>query len=490
MGRQKTDPGRDKMKDLNKDVQGSDHIFDHSPEVSLAEMLQARECRFMRQQALLQRFPDCTLVCFTMNIAGPVKNSPLIRRGFLYGCELLKQQMMRFRKRPVYEAVYDEPTGNEGFFVFSLPPVMVKRLAADLEDHDGIGRLFDMDVLDASGVKLDREALGIAPRTCLLCAQPAKVCARSRTHPVDELQEKTAALLRDFFRECDLRTIAQDACRALLYEVCTTPKPGLVDRNNCGSHRDMDIFTFMDSTAALHPYFRRCGEIGMDNRENTPEETFEKLRQAGIKAERCMLRVTRGVNTHKGAIFTMGLACAALGRLEHEKWSKPAAVLAACAELATGVTERDFKKIKEKTAHVGPADEELLSFGEKLYLQYGIRGVRGQAEDGFPAVLNAGLPALERELSAGADINRAGSVALLAILRSCTDTNLIARGGREAQLKAVATVDALLMEQSPPSPEVIAELDRLFIEENLSPGGSADLLGLCCLLHFLQTEEA
>ena len=524
----------------------TDYLTDYSKEISLEEMLRARECRLLRQQALLRRFPEGALVCFTMNIAGPVKNSPLIRRGFLYGCELLKEQLLRFRKRPVYEAVYDEPTGNEGYFVFSLPPAMVKRLTAEIEDHDRIGRLFDMDVLDPSGAKLDREPLGFAPRTCLLCAQPARVCARSRTHPVAELRGKTDALLREFFRERDLRTIAQDACRALLYEVCTTPKPGLVDRNNSGSHRDMDIFTFMDSTTALQPYFRLCGEAGMDNRENAPEDTFAKLRQAGIEAERCMLRATRGVNTHKGSIFTMGLACAALGRLEHEKWSDPAAVLDACAQLAAGVTERDFKglaaakpggkdfagkhfaerdfagkdfaerdfagkdfagkhfaerdfagkdfagKDSQNAAGkkaFGSADDLPLSFGEMLYLQYGIRGVRGQAEDGFPAVLNSGLPMLERELAAGADINRAGSVALLAILRDCTDTNLIARGGREAQLDVAAIADALLKEQPAPPQEVIAGLDRLFIEENLSPGGSADLLGLCYLLHFLRTEE-
>ena len=466
-------------------------ITAESEEVSLPQILDARERRWRRQQALLRQYPECALVCFTMNIAGPIKNSPLIRRGFVYGCALLKQQLMRFRKKPVREIIYDEPTGNEGYFLLPLPPLVVKRLTADLEDNDRIGRLFDMDVLDASGTKLDRQALGLAPRACLICGQQAFACARSRAHPVGKLQEKTASLLRDFFRERDLRTIARDACRALLYEVCTTPKPGLVDRNNNGSHKDMDIFTFMDSTAALCPYFHRCGEIGMDYRDQTPAETFEQLRRAGIEAERSMFGVTKGVNTHKGAIFTMGLACAAIGRLEHEKWSDPAAVLTSCGELAAGIVERDLQKAKEKTALESSANAaDLLSFGEKLCLQYGIRGVRGQAEDGFPAVLNAGLPMLERELAAGADINRAGSVALLAILRACTDTNLIARGGREAQLDVTAIVDALLKEQRAPSAEVIAGLDRLFIEENLSPGGSADLLGLCFLLHFLKTEEA
>lgn len=460
-----------KMEDKNRKIK-------REAEVSLAEMLEARERRVFRQQELMRAYPGMTLVCFTMNIAGPVKNSPLIRRGFSHGCALLRQQLMRFRQKPVYEAVFDETTGNEGYFVLDIPPLTVKRMTADLEDHDRIGRLFDMDVLDGEGGKVDREELGLAPRTCLLCGQPAKACARSRAHTVAELQEKTNRMLEGFVRAHDLQTIAQDACRALLYEVCTTPKPGLVDQNNSGSHKDMDIFTFMDSAAALQPYFYRCGEIGMDNRKKTPEETFSLLRQAGVEAERSMFRVTNGVNTHKGAIFSVGLACAALGRLDHEKWSDPAAVLTACGELAAGITERDFKDLTD-----------ARTVGEKLYLQYGIRGVRGQAEDGFPAVLNGGLPVLERELSAGADINRAGSVALLAIICADTDTNLIARGGRQLQLDVTAQIDALLKEQASPSYATIMQLDCEFIDKNLSPGGSADLLGLCYLLHFLKTEE-
>lgn len=533
----------------------SNHLNEPCAEVSLIQMLDARERRFLRQQELLHTWPGNTLVCFTMNIAGPVKNSPLIRRGFLHGCEQIRRQLMRFRKKPVYEILFDELTGNEGYFVIDLPPMEVKRMMADLEDHDGIGRLYDMDVLDAAGTKLDRQELGLEPRTCLLCGRPAKACARSREHTVAQLREKTTSLLQDFFRLRDLQTIAQDACRALLYEVCTTPKPGLVDRNNSGSHTDMDIFTFMDSAAVLQPYFYRCGEIGMDNRTKTPQETFALLRQAGIEAERTMFGATRGVNTHKGAVFSMGLACAALGRLDHAAWSDPAAVLATCGELAAGITGRDYRKLallaKEagispepgsaETAHMpaaapspasaafsappgpekepagpytpsdkdkesavthAPADKdeesaapytlsgpETLTAGEKLYLQYGIRGVRGQAEDGFPAVLEAGLPVLNRELAAGADINRAGTVAMLAILCADTDTNLITRGGRQTQLGINARIEALLRDCPSPAEEVIADLDRQFIEKNLSPGGTADLLGLCYLLHFLQTEE-
>ena len=484
-------------------------------EVTLPDMLEARERRVWRQQELRGRYPGLTMVCFTMNIAGPVKNSPLVRRGFLHGCGQIRQQLMRIRKRAEYEVLFDEFTGNEGYFMIALPPLEVKRMTVEVEDGDPIGRLFDMDVLDPDGRKLDRTELNaggspdsgshsvptankIRPRTCLLCGRPAKECARSRVHTVGQLQEKTTQLLTGFVRERDLKTIARDACRALLYEVCTTPKPGLVDRVNTGSHRDMDIFTFMDSAASLQPYFRRCGEIGMDTRDASPEETFRQIRQAGVAAERDMLEVTHGVNTHKGAIFSIGIACAALGRLEHSLWKDPASVLAECGRIAAGLASRDFAKLSAKTGAAETADNTAsetsvpagtpLTSGEKLYLRYGIRGVRGQAEDGFPAVLYEGLPVLEKELAAGTDINRAGSVAMLAILCADTDTNLIARGGRQLQLEVTEQVRRLLEKTPSPEEKVIIDLDQQFIEKNLSPGGSADLLGLCYLLHFLKTE--
>ena len=244
----------------------------------------------------------------------------------------------------------------------------------------------------------------------------------------------------------------------------------------------MDIFTFMDSAAALQPYFRHCGEIGMDTRTREPSETFRQIRLAGMAAERDMLRVTHGVNTHKGAIFSMGIVCAALGRMNHAQWSSPEAVLSECGRIADGIMKTDF----QKKTHTEEAGAPARTTGEKLFLQYGIRGVRGQAEDGFPAVLHAGLPALERELSRGADINRAGSVALLELLCADTDTNLVARSDLQTQKEVTEQIRCLLAETPSPDEAAIADLDRQFIEKNLSPGGSADLLGLCYLLHFLK----
>ena len=446
-------------------------------EVTLPEMLEARERRAARQQALLQRYGK-TMVCFTMNIAGPVKNSPLIRRGYALGKKLLRQQLTAAGISVAFFEEIQEKTGNEAIFLLDAQPLAVKAVTVEIEDHAPVGRLYDMDVLCPDGRKLDRQELGREGRKCLICGAMAQACARSRTHSVAQLQEKTRRILEDAVLREDCQTAARLAAQALLYEVAITPKPGLVDRENSGSHKDMDFFTFQASAAALYPYFSRCVEIGRQTED--AQETFRRLRLPGKMAEGEMLHATAGVNTHKGAIFSMGILCGALGRLERRQWGEPEAVLAECAAMTEGLVSQDYGNLTPETAKTA---------GQKLYLQYGITGVRGQAEAGFPAVLNAGLPKLEAALAAGKSINEASCAALLAMLADTVDTNMIHRGGYDLAKKTAEQMGQLLKKEPYPTKETLEALDEAFIRDNLSPGGTADLLALTLMLHFLKEES-
>ena len=202
--------------------------------------------------------------------------------------------------------------------------------------------MFDMVDLCPEGTKIDRAELGLPPRLCLICGGPARECARSRTHSAEQLQARTKELLTQALEEEDSILIARLASQALLYEVCTTPKPGLVDREGNGSHKDMDIFTFMNSASALWPYFQACSRIGMQTARLSPEKTFQQIRFRGQRAEADMLAATRGINTHKGAIFSLGILCSALGRLPKELWKMPDAVLKECAAMTAGLVAADF----------------------------------------------------------------------------------------------------------------------------------------------------
>lgn len=444
--------------------------------VSLPDMLEAREGRYWMQQLLLKKYGK-PLLCFTMNIAGPVKNSDLILRGFRTGQRFIRQQLETAGIRVVHQAEITVFTGNEAFYVLDGDPVQVKSLTCEVEDSTEIGRLFDMDVMDETGQQVSRKTLNLSERKCLICGGPAKNCSSRRIHSVPELQEKTRSILQKTFRQEDEETVARLAVQSLLYEVCTTPKPGLVDRRNSGSHRDMDIFTFMASSAALHPYFRQCAAIGMDTAGLDAPETFRRLRWAGKQAESLMKTATGGVNTHKGAIFSLGVLCGALGRMEREDWKAPEKVLDECAAMVCGVTAGDFDGVTEENAR---------TVGQRLFLRYGITGVRGQAEEGFPAVKHAGLPTLEKALSEGRSLNDAGCLALLALMTAATDTNLIARSDRETQLQVTEQVRAMLTADEMPDTAALEELDEQFIRQNLSPGGSADLLAMTYFLHDLK----
>ena len=445
-------------------------------EVSLREMLDARERRAEKQRELLEDSGQ-TLVCFTMNIAGPVKNSPLIGRGYALGRRLLRQQLAAAGMEVTHFEEIREKTGNEAFFLVDSSPLAVKKITSEIEDSAPIGRLFDMDVLDKTGRKIDRQELGKEGRRCLICGGMATACARSRAHGVAQLQEKTTQILEAALLQADSQCAARLAVQALLFEVAVTPKPGLVDRENSGSHRDMDMFTFLSSGAGLFPYFAQCVKIGRQG--GTPEETFRALRTPGLLAEGQMLSSTGGVNTHKGAIFSMGILCGALGRLERQAWGDSDRVLAQCAAMTRGLTARDFAGLTSETARTA---------GQKLYLRYGITGVRGQAEAGFPTVGKIGLPKLEAALSQGKSINEAGCAALLAMLADTVDTNMIHRGGYE-QAKAASEQAKHLLEREPfPGAKALEEMNRDFVEKNLSPGGTADLLAMTLMLHFLKEE--
>lgn len=327
-----------------------------------------RERRVWHQQELLGAYGK-PLVCFTMNIAGPVKDSPLIRRGFAGGGNWLERQFLRCGIKPLKIDLSKAVTGPEAFYVLDAEPLTIKKLTTLVEDASPLGRLFDMDVLRPDGKKVDREELHLEGRKCLVCGGPAKVCSSRRVHPVAELQARTTAILTETMDTLDAATAARQAVRALLYEVTTTPKPGLVDRRNSGSHTDMDSFTFMSSAASLYPYFEACTRAGRKTADGPAPETFAALRPLGCEAEGEMLAATHGVNTHKGAIFSIGIVCAGAGPPGPCRLGRP-------GPRAGGSLDHDGRADGKRLC--GVTAENAVTAGQKLYVQYGITGVRGR----------------------------------------------------------------------------------------------------------------
>lgn len=443
-------------------------------EASLAEILDARERRTWEQERL-RTGHGAPVISFTLNIPGPVKDSPLIRRGFRAGREQLEAGLRAAGLNVLCRSELLAHTGCEALYAVEGSAQEIKALCVSIEDGSPLGRLFDMDVIDPGGRKLDREEVGRPPRGCMVCLAPGRDCAARRVHPVPELQAAARRILEEHFAAADRACVSSLVTRALLEEVCVTPKPGLVDRSNNGSHRDMDVFTFAASAAALAPYWGRCFRLGQETARSAPEDTFRALRAAGQEAERTMFIATGGVNTHKGAVFTLGLICGAAGRLwtPEAPCRDPEAILAACAAMSARDLGAELDALAAETARTA---------GQRLYLSHGAGGIRAEASLGFPSIREIALPALRYALDAGRSRNDAGIAALLHLVAAVEDTNMLSRGGPEAARQAAERCARLLERDPFPSPEVAAALDREFISQNLSPGGCADLLSAALFL--------
>ena len=407
-------------------------------------MLLARDRRASRQAALLARY-GCPVISFTMNIAGPVKDSPLIRYAFRSGL----RQLEALPCAQLCREVIFEPTGPEALLVYETQDAqLLKAFCIRLESEGEAGRLFDLDVLDANGEKLSRET----GRTCLVCGGPVSVCSRSRAHGLEAITARTRTILEAFAAE----TLGEMAENALLAEVHFTPKPGLVDEANNGAHRDMDVPLFERSAHALRPCFEEFVRLGIQGASPAA------LQQAGVRAEQAMFAATGGVNTHKGAIYSGALLLHAAGRL------------------LSGEEEGDLCELAAQTAAAIPAPTG--THGAAVRAQCG--GIRTEAFSGYPTA-QAGL----RQLRQSGPLD-----ALLLSMSRLDDSTLWHRGGAEgAQLVRSRAADILAAPASEREART-RRLDAELIERNLSPGGSADLLAMAFFLEkalpLLGQEEA
>lgn len=434
-------------------------------EVGVMDMLRARDERVERQRRMLAAH-GLPLVSFTMNIAGPVKTGGRIRRAFFEG-EGRIEAVLAARRARVSEKIRTlEFTGNEALWAVDANAADLKNWMRDIEEEHPLGRLFDIDVLDADGQKLSR----VGCRKCLICGGDVHACARSRAHSAQELFRRTQEIIREYFDGEYARFAGMCAQRALLYEAVTTPKPGLVDAADNGAHSDMDLFSFMASASALGGWFERAARTGM---MRLPEgETFARLRAEGLRAEADMLRMTGGVNTHRGALFSLGVACCAAGRMG--EGASVDEILACAGRIARHALE-DFD---------GLTMDKVSTGGEKQFLERGLTGIRGEAAAGFPSVKQWGLPALKAALERGESINDAGLHALLSLMAHVPDSNILRRRGEEALRKAQARAGVLL--DGGFTHEDLRRMNEDFIRENISPGGSADLLALTYFLHLIE----
>ena len=267
--------------------------------------------------------------------------------------------------------------------------------------------------------------------------------------------------------------LADFAVEALIDEDDLSPKPALVDRRGNGAHTDLHLGLMHASALSLWPMFKEMAEAASTT-NSIDLSLREALGRIGREGEQAMLKTTGGVNTHRGAIWALGLLVAA-------------AALDPSAVSANALTLRAARLALLEDRYAPNSS----SHGSQVAQRYGARGAREEAQLGFPAVTQLGLPQLKRSRLAGHGEQNARLDALLAIMTSLADTCVLYRAGvpgLQAMQQGARAVLEAGGSASLAGRRCLNELDQQLLAMNASPGGAADLLAACLLIDRLEQE--
>ena len=316
-----------------------------------------------------------------------------------------------------------------------------------------------IDALTARYNELMQELLpkqGITVKTVERLVQDGQPVSASRVRQAlaDGSLSQAAALVPATTVPYLIAHMATDALRA---ELLTTPKPGLVDRNDNGAHKDMDLAMMNRSIDALLPYFVKLALLGC----NDAMPTADEVRQIGLEAERVMLNATGGVNTHRGALFSMGLATLTAA------W---------CMAHDAKANEKQLQDlIMQVAAGFAPT---AGTHGNDAVNAHRVTGALNLAKAGYEQLFSDWLPAYRRYLAE--DDSTACHKLLLLIMSQLDDTNVIHRVGYEQAQQVKHEAQALLHNYSE---QAMEQMNRDYIVRNISPGGSADMVALTLFIH-------
>lgn len=320
--------------------------------------------------------------------------------------------------------------------------------------------------------------------------------------------------------------VARLAVRALHAELCLYPKPGLVSPVDSGSHDDMDAGTFMRSMFALRHYFKKICLAGWN------DAPFAQLKKLGIAAEAAMLKATRRVNTHRGAIFSLGMLCASAGRAGAQgtpltpaalravmliRWGEELAHHAATSVASTADEEASQASDAPTREHGAAASDvpggehaslaadapagrtrrshackAALSNGLRVAARYAVSGAREEGALGLPSVFEIGIPALLAARARGATVTEERVDTLYALMAHISDSNVYHRAGPQGAQIVRDHAQRFLTQGGTARADWRADAlhsHRIFIQHRLSPGGAADLLAACCLVQSLSALD-
>lgn len=276
-----------------------------------------------------------------------------------------------------------------------------------------------------------------------------------------------------------LQQIDTYLAQAILLEVMTHPKPGLVTRFSNGAHDDMSILTFAMSSPIISTGFTEFVNLAVQH-QGTTAELFTKVRLRGIHYEKKLLYATQGINTQRGILFVGGILATACGYLSQQQDFYSEEIFTIIKTLTKNLVEKELEELPKKNT---------LTIGEQLYHKYKITGIRGEVMSGLPSVRLHGLPALKFALNNNINLNDSLVHTLLTLISVTEDSNVVWRSSYTTLLEVQNMAKNCLRLGSIFSiqgKKEIQNLEKIFLAQRISPGGSADLLSITLALYLLE----
>jgi len=399
-----------------------------------ADILIYREKRYKKIQKLKTRFN--AVITVKTNIPGDNKNHHL--------AYFLTNFFFNHIPSELYEETMCFESIDGPYFLLGSyhSPITLKRALIALEDQTKLGRFIDLDVFDGNQF-LSRGKL----RPCFICDEPAFVCGRKHSHSVEELLNFMETSVEEYLVE-ETKNIILYAIKS---ELDLHPKFGLVTPFTNGSHEDMNYNLMNQAKDVITPFLIQMFRAGYSS--SNLKKIFSDVRQIGMKAEQEMYESTGNINAYKGLIFNLGIIVTSFGYMLYN--NKRIKDLYEIAKQLVAPVQNDF-------------EGDINSFGMEAYDKYQILGVRGEALKGFQSVQSA--------LSYLSDYSDESKLDTLMYLISIVDDTVLLKrtGSYERYLK----IKEIFKKHIHSNRANILSLDHYCIENNLSFGGSADLLVL------------
>lgn len=440
----------------------------------IQEFLINREKRVFHQEELMKNNKNKTLVTIRINYPG-IEKSNYITDDIV---NIIYNDIMTYHKGDiVYNDKYKNKEGLVCHLLFNTDVVSIKKLMIDIEEKHILGRCVDIDVYsykDNKVVGISRLDLNKSPRKCFICELDAKICSRAQTHTIDEIKKYFEYIYIKYKEEekkiDDISyDISQIALKAMISEVSTFPSFGLVSPISNGSHKDMNYHTFLNSSMAIAPYLKEMAKVSYTY--NNPKCIFNVIRNIGVICEEKMFEATNNVNTHKGMIFLMGTCISATMKSIYD--NKGFYNIKDTIKDMTQDILDDFKNLHLK---------DKLTHGEKLYLEHGFTGIRGQIKDGLSVVFDNIISKYENSNLIENELYIQILISLMSLVEDSTivyrhDIDTLRRVQYDAkELLKIGGVNTICGKKQ------IEKMEKEYIKENISPGGCADLLAISIFL--------